>query len=289
LHPLLHSNTSSLREIGFASLLSPDEFYARDHKVNRESLFPGSGYLELACVAGNIAGEQRVAKLQDVVWVHPLGLSGGARSLRTCLKAVGSVIEYRIVSVEGGREKVHSEGRMSLQNGNRARVQALSLAALKDRCPKRMTGEQCYERFRQIGFDYGPSFRTLQEIHSGPAGALARLRLPDHLKPAFGAYILHPSLLDGALQTVIGLVGGAEPSTPYLPFAIDEVELLRPLSQACHAWVEPAGAAKAEGSGLRKFDITLLNDGGDALVKLKGFYVRALAKAPVRRHAEAVA
>ncbi|HKP98201.1 MAG TPA: SDR family NAD(P)-dependent oxidoreductase [Fibrobacteria bacterium] len=289
LHPLLHSNTSSLREIGFASRLSPEEFYARDHKVNRESLFPGSGYLELACVAGNIAGEQRVAKLQDVVWVHPLGFSDGARSLRTCLKPVGSSIEYRIVSVEGGREKVHSEGRMSLQNGGRARAQALSLAALKDRCPKRMTGEQCYERFRRIGFDYGPSFRTLQEIHAGPAGALARLKLPDHLKPAFGAYILHPSLLDGALQTVIGLVDGAEPSTPYLPFAIDEVELLRPLSQACHVWVEPAGAAKAEGSGLKKFDITLLNDGGDALVKLKGFYVRALAKAPVRRHAEAVA
>lgn len=288
LHPLLHSNASSLREIGFASQLSPEEFYARDHKVNRESLFPGSGYLELACVAGNIAGEQRVAKLQDVVWVHPLGFTDGARSLRTCLKAVGSFIEYRIVSVEGGREKVHSEGRMSMQTGGRARAQALSLAALKDLCPKRMTGEQCYQRFRQIGFDYGPSFQTLQEVHAGPAGALARLKLPDHLKPAFGAYILHPSLLDGALQTVIGLVDGAEPSTPYLPFAIDEVELLRPLSQTCHAWVEPAGAAKAEGSGLKKFDITLLNDGGDALVKLKGFYVRALAKAPVRRHAEAV-
>jgi len=66
-HPLISYNSSTLKGISFTSQLSDTEFYACDHEVNEERIFPGAGLLEMACFAGNIAGEQRVRKLKDVV------------------------------------------------------------------------------------------------------------------------------------------------------------------------------------------------------------------------------
>ena len=64
LHPLVSHNSSTLKEVSFSSWLSADAFYARDHKVNGQMIFPGAGFLEIACVSASIAGTANVARLQ---------------------------------------------------------------------------------------------------------------------------------------------------------------------------------------------------------------------------------
>src|SRR2546430_809729 len=86
-------------------------------------------------------------------------------------------------------------------------------------------------------------------------------------------------MMDGALQTVAGLVGGLEPAAPYLPFALDEVDILHPLRQTCYAYAEFADAHEQHHAGVRKFNIRLLNESGDVLIKFKNLLVRPLAKA----------
>ncbi|ATQ76808.1 hypothetical protein CR152_21515 [Massilia violaceinigra] len=282
LHPLVSSNASTLREVSFASSLSGDEFYGRDHQVHGERFFPGAGFLELACVTGTIAGEDSVVRIEDIVWVQPLKLGKDAQQVKTFLKAIGSSTEFVIVSFDDDNERVvHAEGRMSHGPASRhvdGEAPAYSIPQLKQRAGKTVHGADCYSQLASAGFHYGPCFQTIQELHIGSDFVLSRLQLADELRASFDQYILHPSIIDGALQTVVGMAAGETPDTPYLPFALDDVEMLRPLPETCYAYVEHAGTAHAANQDIKQFNIFLLSESGDVLVKLNNFSLRALPK-----------
>ena len=248
LHPLIGYNSSTLKEVRFSSSLPDTAFYAVDHRVNDERFFPGAGFLEMACIAGNIAGEQRVRKIKDIVWVQPLIFRTGPQTLRTSLKHIGDSVEYMISSADDENETdVHSEGRLDFSHDWTKPADAradtedrIPIQALKAQCGRPRDAATFYRKFSDFGLQYGPSFQTLQEIYINGAFALSKLKIPDHLKGDFDQFILHPSMIDGALQTIAALAGGVELTTPHLPFALDEVEIVHPLPQTCYAYAEYA-------------------------------------------------
>jgi polyketide synthase PksL len=109
------------------------------------------------------------------------------------------------------------------------------------------------------------------------------------LKAEFGQFILHPSIIDGALQTVAGLVGSQTPRTPHLPFSVDEVDLIGPVPQTCYVYAERADALTKNHASVARFNIRLLNESGDVMIRFKTLYVRPLAAPLAARHALAAA
>ncbi len=80
------------------------------------------------------------------------------------------------------------------------------IGALKAQCGLSiLTSEQCYSLFSKIGIDYGPGQQGIQQIHIGSNQALAELRSPSFLEETADQYVLHPCMLDSALQATIGL------------------------------------------------------------------------------------
>jgi acyl transferase domain-containing protein len=280
LHPLIAYNSSTLKEVSFSSALSDTAFYAVDHKVQEERIFPGAGFLEMACISANIASEQKVRKITDVVWMQPLSFRSGAQSVRTVLKGSGDNVEFVISSLDDDVETVvHSEGRVAFANGTVPDGdERIPIQALKAQCARPEEGAACYEKFNEFGLHYGLSFQPIQELHINGSFALAKLKIADHLKADFGQFILHPSLIDGALQAAAGLVGSLASPTPFLPFALDEIEIIRPVPQTCYAYVERAGGQTQNHSGVSKFDIKLLSESGEVLIKFRNLYVRPLAR-----------
>jgi len=149
---------------------------------------------------------------------------------------------------------------------------------LKAQCTRSENGAVYYKELRKHGLNYGRSFQTIQEIHVNASFALSKLKIADHLKGDFGQFILHPAMIDGALQTVAGLVGSLESMAPHLPFALDEVDVLHPIRQTCYAYAEFADVGERSRSGVRKFNIQLMNESGDVLIRLKNLYVRPMAQ-----------
>ena len=80
------------------------------------------------------------------------------------------------------------------------------------------------------------------------------------------------------MQTAAGLVAASTPQTLYIPFALDEVEILGAGPQACYAYAERAGVPSQSHAGVSKFNIRLLNEIGDVLVELRNLYVRPIAR-----------
>jgi acyl transferase domain-containing protein len=289
-HPLIAYNSSTFNEISFHSSLSDTAFYAVDHRVRDERIFPGAGFLEMACISANIASEQKVRKIKDIVWAQPLSFRTGTQALRTVLRHSGDAAAYEISSLDDENETViHCEGRVTFANGSAEHGETdkpIAIDDLKSRCVRAADSAAHYEAFSASGFQYGPSFQSIQELHVSDSFALAKLKVAEHLKGDFAHFILHPSIIDGALQTVSGLVTAGDAATPFLPFALDEIELIRPIAPTCYAYAERV-AVSAQ-AGVMKFNIRILSESGDVLVKMSNLYVKPLPAPQVGTDAPAM-
>jgi acyl transferase domain-containing protein/acyl carrier protein len=279
LHPLISHNASTLERVRFDAMLDLDQYYARDHRIQGRSVFPGSGFIEMACVAATIAGQRRVQRLKDIFWTQPLVLAESSRNPRIQLLNAGKDGTGFVVTTldDEQEEVVHCEGRAIFQNGHASgHSMPPSLQEWRQRCRDRRDGAFYYELFRRMGFDYGPSFRVIDEVATGDGCAMARLELHAGQARDFEQYVLHPCLIDGALQTVVALLASGDRGVPHLPFAIDEIESLGGLAQRCHVLAERVGGARDPHTGTLQFNIDIVSDSGEPLVKITNFYVRAL-------------
>ncbi|HLL45611.1 MAG TPA: beta-ketoacyl synthase N-terminal-like domain-containing protein, partial [Longimicrobiaceae bacterium] len=146
-----------------------------------------------------------------------------------------------------------------------AAPQGVDVTALRARATERLGREECYARFRALGFDYGPAFQSIVEVYRAGTEVLSRLQLP--AIAADPALQLHPSILDGALQTTLALVDdGGEARQPPLPFSLGTVELLGTPSETCWAWVRRKEALRV--------DVMLVDDAGRVLVAMRDLVLR---------------
>src|SRR6201991_1400189 len=292
LHPLLHAHTSDLSVQRFCSRFDGSEFFLSDHVVQGDRVLPGVAYLEMARAAvaraagdaaGGDAAEPFGVRFKDVVWVRPLVVGDAAREVAIELVAQdGGEIAYEIVSRaadDAGSEPVlHGQGRAELVGSAEAPV--VDLAGLQAACPAGgLSSGAFYQAFAARGIAYGPAHRGVAALFAGSDGAgraqvLARLELPASVAGTQGDYVLHPSLLDAALQACAGLelAQDAAPGRPLLPFALEEVSIFAPSPPRGWASVRAAGAP---GDALQKLDIDLCDDEGRLCVRLRGVTARA--------------
>src|SRR6266853_801116 len=82
-------------------------------------------------------------------------------------------------------------------------------ARLEAKSPLRVIeAAELYGTAARLGLNYGPRFRTVTRVEVlGPDEALAHLD-PTVIGEAADLYLLHPALLDGALQAFLALLAG---------------------------------------------------------------------------------
>src|SRR5260370_35956318 len=104
-----------------------------------------------------------------------------------------------------------------------------------------------------MGWFLGPAFKGITAIHQGSHQVLAQLRLPRAVEDTWGDYVLHPSLMDSALQAGVALIdGGAELfNQPPLPFALEARRILSACSREMFAWVGYAPGSQASDKGVK--------------------------------------
>jgi len=284
IHPLLHRNLSDLAQIRYTTRLTGSEFFLSDHVVGHEKVLPGVAYLEMAGAAAVVSGGRRVRKINDIVWIKPLAVNGHSASVAIQLQPTSHHTSYQVFTENGSERLVHAEGRLVYENGagKPNGENQIDLAAIKQRCQDAASGQTCYQRFESMDLHYGTSFRSVQTLWHNHTEALAFLELPRTLAGDFHQFVLHPTLLDGALQTVSGLMKANElaSGTPYIPYALDEVEILRPMTTSCYAYVAQAGSNQQTSTHLKRFNVTLTDTEGRPLIYLRDFTLRQLNPGP---------
>jgi acyl transferase domain-containing protein/acyl carrier protein len=289
IHPLLHQNTSDLAEQRFSSTFTGREFYLADHLVKGERILPGVAYLEMGRAAIEQAAamsqpEKSQIRLRNIVWARPIVVSDQPVQVHIALYPEADRIAYEIYSrsdAAGADPVVHSQGIAEFNVGKA--IPVLDLTALRAECGQTtLTALQLYEAFKTVGLDYGPAHRGLEQLYIGADQALAKLTLPESVTHTQDQFVLHPSLMDAALQATVGFgisvgqaasSGANSPIKLSLPFALSELEIYSNCSSSMWAHIRPS-AENAPGDNLPKLDLDLCDDRGHLCVRLKGFLSR---------------
>ncbi|WP_255298242.1 SDR family NAD(P)-dependent oxidoreductase [Brevibacillus dissolubilis] len=288
LHPLLHQNTSDFVEQRYRSTFTGQEFFLADHVVNGHNILPGVAYLEMvrAAVTESVRGAAPVNMvLQNIVWASPVRVGDAPVHVHTSLDLHENGEIHYIVYSEPESEShakplVHSRGlAIMVQHGEDSlHPQTLDLSALQAQCSRgTIDAEKCYEAFQKMGLAYGPSHQGIEKLYLGQQEVLAKLSLPSCIAATEEQYVLHPSLMDSALQAAVGLMldvdGEMVAGKPGVPFALQEVEILRPCTSDMWAWVRYSQESTAQDQAAM-LDIDICDAQGNLCVCLRGFTTR---------------
>ena len=272
-HPLLGRNVSTLKEQMFYSEFDGNEFFLKDHIVNQKKVLPGAAYLEMVRAAGELSGEGTISTICNASWIKPLIVSEESIGMNVSLYSEEDGIAYEVWSKDEQENETilfqcflgHSEEKET-QN----QKEWLHVEEIKKRCPHYMGGNECYTLFHNMGLEYGEFFQTILELYAGDNESLSKLQLPVGLKEESEKMTLHPSLLDGAFQSVIGCIVAEDPGIAYVPCELGKLSLLDRIPEACYVYA----CLREKEKGGYSFDIKVLREDGLVVVSMDNFKVR---------------
>nr|AAS47562.1 mixed type I polyketide synthase - peptide synthetase [symbiont bacterium of Paederus fuscipes] len=288
LHPLVHESLCGPGLTRFKSRFEGTEFFLDDHRVKGRKVMPGVAYLEMAHAAAHlaqaIAPSSRVC-LQDVAWISPLLVDQPQEVLIDIEPGQGERRSFSVYCMAGDGRRLHSQGGLLYVPQDSAQSRpCLELQALLAQSGMRLiNADHCYERLAAGGLEYGPGHRGIHQLYAGNDQVLAHLVLPESLQATAGHYVLHPCLVDSALQASIGLVltasetaSGGREAPLMLPFAVQSVDVFASCESVTWAWLRHQAGIPVSGR-VQKLDIDLCDERGKVCIQIKGFSSRVLA------------
>ncbi|MER6127389.1 SDR family NAD(P)-dependent oxidoreductase [Streptomyces sp. NPDC001795] len=230
-HPLLGARVDLADADGhvFTSRLSvADQPWLADHAVGGTTVLPGTAYLDLALLAGERAGCDRVAEL---TLVEPLLLAAGqAVTLQLRLGAPDAQgsrplgVHSRAADAAPDRPwTLHADAILASATA-RPEPDGSALAAWPPADAEELPVDDTYDRLAAAGFGYGPVFQGLRAAWRLDGDVYAEIELPEQAHADAAHYGLHPALLDAALHATAFLsMDGSAPGR--LPFSWRDVTL----------------------------------------------------------------
>lgn len=247
--------------------------YLRDHQVLGLPILPAAGYIEAALELAAIEFPESASHaVRNFQIQAPLILKADrAIDFVTSMDSTSHKIAIR--SLENGKlgiGQVHATAEIS---SYQATEQTLDLGHRQTAAGGQpLEIATFYEQLHRIGLQYGPAFQTVRQlqIDVNRQNVWSRIELPESLMSEIGLYRLHPSLLDGCFQTLMGMID-LEDAT-YLPASIDEIRLAvkqAPAAFWCRATVTQKNSRFVD------CDLLLVNDQGEVFAEVRR--LRALA------------
>ncbi|WP_182882210.1 type I polyketide synthase [Microbispora sp. H10949] len=193
-----------------------------DHDALGTVLMPGTGFVDLALIAGQQAG---CPVLEELTIQAPLILADDENVLVQVVVGPADESGARPVAVHSRRDDdpdgpwtCHASGAL------RDRAATPSDAGLATWPPRDATAialDGAYDRLLERGYAYGPVFQGLRAAWRRGDELFAEVRLPEEAHGDAERFAVHPAALDAALHTA--LVTGSGDTV--LPFAWTDVTL----------------------------------------------------------------
>jgi acyl transferase domain-containing protein/NADPH:quinone reductase-like Zn-dependent oxidoreductase/NAD(P)-dependent dehydrogenase (short-subunit alcohol dehydrogenase family)/aryl carrier-like protein len=296
-HPLLGGVVASPLRIFQNEIGLPLQPWLADHRIFDFTLFPATGFLELAQAAARevLGGED--CFLQDVVIREGLALPESGSCAVQVIATPG----------DAGTHSVQVFSRAPAEAGERPDAQpwrlhvSASFAPGRGEAPPRVQRAELlsaaapshdvdayYAKLDAQGAHYGPAFRGITDVRCEGGQVVGRVALPSELSADAASLIVHPALLDACVQLLgLGLPWADAPRSDTasddlcVPVGMGRYTVHQAgVSQAwCHVSVEPAEASAEQVRG----DITLFDDHGKVIADLQGIELRRVTRAALQR------
>ncbi|XBX10227.1 SDR family NAD(P)-dependent oxidoreductase [Enterocloster clostridioformis] len=257
-----------------------EEFYLTGHIIHNHKVMPGVMYIETALQTAKTAYGKKYNVIRNIIWSQMLSSSDQSFKIRTVLKEQSGQITYKILKDQHlSQNLLCCQGILSAETLNQPAVNRKSdLDRMTGSGFDQVNKEVFYNAFEIDGTGYFGGMRPVERMwHKGPE-ALSLIRLPEKIRDTFDAYLLHPSIMDGALQTAFGLIDGRTWSAkaPYLPFTVREIRVYQSFSSECYVYARLCDDRPGNGQDYFVCDIVITDPDGFILAEIDEYCARSL-------------
>lgn len=262
IHPLLGRNCSTMDSIIFSTNFEGEEFFLIDHQVDQNYILPGVAYLEMVLQAIHHLTGEWYNNFTNIYWTAPFIFSPEHKSIEVTFTKLDEKIQFRVTSQEGTLE--HATGFCSIVTDESEPNPIRKVPAQIE-----LSRETIYAMFRDHKLHYGSSFRAVQKIQLLDSTVYGEVKLPNKQISNLPLYKIHPSLLDGILQTTLPLSN--ENGNTMLPFSIDELTLHTSFCKD----VKVETKKILDQDTTKQFNLRATDTTGSPIVSIKGFTLKS--------------
>lgn len=257
-HPLLGARLNSQSAIWQTEVDLQKLTYLNDHQIENDIVYPGAAYVENGLAIASSLDRNSIT-LEEIGFHRALFLDSKKPLTMECALDTTS-LAYKISALDSnsGQWQVFGSGTISEQEPA-APAPLPSVAELQAALSQHKDKAAFYQHCHQLGLSYQPRFQAVCQAWHNDLNALVELRLPAVLEAGFGASHLHPSLLDGAFQSLFVTVDSG-----YLPVRIGQLHYFRQPPQHCYAYLQ----TRVKTADLIRGDLHILDAAGNVLVAM---------------------
>jgi NADPH:quinone reductase-like Zn-dependent oxidoreductase/SAM-dependent methyltransferase len=211
-----------------------------DHRVNENIIFPGAGYLCIAMQAfyqyyaerSFRPAQPEFLELRDITFERGLLLDDPSMEVEmVCYlrpefenmrETADSSYEFRVLSsIDSSTWQKHCRGTIvALQH--KPDAPDLQQTASSDLNARPLDRKEAYQKFEQVGLNYGPWFRTLSD--GFVSGSVFQGHVRQGISENPTPYMVHPTTLDGIFQAmVVSNVISRNCSTAMVPTSMEKL------------------------------------------------------------------
>jgi 3-oxoacyl-(acyl-carrier-protein) synthase/acyl carrier protein/NAD(P)-dependent dehydrogenase (short-subunit alcohol dehydrogenase family) len=282
LHPLLERRlVESMEADIFETVYTVDKHWVlNEHRVAGSCVVPGTTYLELAREIGRQYFNDSFIELENILFISPLIVDDNEeKRVQTIVKVKNDFLEFEVASreKETGSWIKHAEG-IIRRNTVTDRTASRSISEITRRLGS--ANEIDYSDIRTDGVDGGPRFKNMQRIYLGKNEALAYLELPEKYSDDLKYYLLHPALMDSAVNMANHSIGNGL----YLPLSFKKISIWGTTPSGIYSFLQKK-SPDIDDPETASFDISILEGSGKVLVKIEGFTVKKVHEAELKKMA----
>ncbi|WP_280275902.1 type I polyketide synthase [Nocardia wallacei] len=232
-HPVLGAvvESPSSGEVVFTGRLGVGSHgWVKDHAVGSVVLVPGAALAEWVLFAGDRLGCNVV---RELVLQAPLVVpERGGVDIRVVVAAVedeadgGRRVEvFSRPEYTEGPWTVHAQGVVDSDPGQPVEAGAGAAGTWPPIAADRVPVGDFYELCAERGYRYGPVFQGLKAVWRRGGEVFAEVVLPETVEAAADEFMIHPALLDAAMQAIGFLDIPVPDGQVLLPFAWEQVRV----------------------------------------------------------------
>jgi acyl transferase domain-containing protein len=270
--------------------LEGDQRFLRDHVVFGRVVIPAAAYVEAIIASARVAFGVMRPQVSNLTLHEALIVTDGKRTVMQIVLTPSGAgeLEIRVCSTRPDEATstwtTHASAKLAitarpLENQHKHDA----LGAIRGRCHDVVARAELYQKLREFGIEYGPTFQTIDEVSTAFGEAIGRVRLP--ATTVASAFEIHPALLDGCLQVHAAALlasQGQRDSATYLPVGVAEFRLHAHPGRELWSHVRVHDPAQDAPDTIAA-DITIFGEDGALVAELLGFKVRRITLDAMRQ------
>jgi amino acid adenylation domain-containing protein len=249
--------------------------WLQGHRVAGTAVFPGAGFVELLTATGLTGGDFQPLEIACLQFERPLlSPRDGCHEFQVGLSArKEGAFEAEVFSRPTSEKSAwtrHACGQLRLNverfSNQKRQDEPETIEHHCRRMPRKESGEAFYHRWAARGNHWQGLFSGIQVLHQNEREAWARVELP--ATAATESFVMHPALLDAAVQTLAALAPAAV-ERPFVGRSVERLRILeRPPQHACWS-LATIDATSVTADSLRG-DVRLFDDSGRLFMEIIG-------------------